>query len=331
MSTFILVPSAMAIQEDKVELLRNVDIFSRLREYELDIIASYSEFISVKKGHAIFSQGTPAREFYVLDTGRVGIISLENDDAKIAQIGVNESFGELDFVARSMRSVAAFAEEDSILLKFPAAGQIPKEIFKKHPYLFANILYRMLGIISERIWNLNRLIQDKNGWLQDLRRQLHRDKITGLYNRIFLKEDFVNLLPEIGESAALLMIKPDNFKEINDRFGHEAGDQALNLMAIFLQSELLENDIGVRYGGDEYAAVFADTGRDQAIARADSLRLTYGNMDLSGITGADNVRIKVSIGIALYPGDADNSADLVAAAHKKMMKARKLGGDAVVI
>jgi diguanylate cyclase (GGDEF)-like protein len=321
----------MAIAEDKVELLRKVDVFSTLREYELDIIAGHSEFITVKKGRPIFSQGTFAREFYVLSTGRVGIISLENGDAKIAQISGNESFGELDFIARTERSVAAFAEEDSVLLMFPAKGQVPKVIFGKHPYIFAVILHRILGIISERIWNVNQLLQDRTGWLKDLRRQLHRDKITGLYNRIFLDEDFVNLLPEIGRGAALLMIKPDNFKEINDRFGHDAGDQALNLMAIFLQSELLENDIGVRYGGDEYAAVLADADGEKAVARADSLRRTYGTIDLSGITGTEGMRIKVSIGIALYPDDADNSADLVAAAHNKMIKARVLGGDTIII
>jgi len=154
--------------------------------------------------------------------------------------------------------------------------------------------------------------------------------MTGLYNQVFLKEDFVNMLPEIGKNAAFLMIKPDNFKDINDGFGHEAGDQVLNLMAIFLQSELRENDIGVRFRGDEYAAILIDTDRDEAAVRAVELRSVFYNMDLSGITGTADIRLTVSIGIAMYPEDTLNSADLVKIAHEKMMTARSHGGDEII-
>ncbi|PKL18581.1 MAG: hypothetical protein CVV49_05165 [Spirochaetae bacterium HGW-Spirochaetae-5] len=320
----------MALREEKVELLRKVDLFSQLREYELDVIANYSDFFEIKKGQAIFSQGSPAHEMYVVGSGRVGIISFEIDDARIAQITADESFGEFDFLGRINRSAAAFAEEDSVLLKFPAIKYSPDELFHEHPVIFARLLYSLLGVVSERIWNVNKMLYDKTHWLQDLRKQLLCDKMTGLYNQVFLKEDFVNMLPEIGKNAALLMIKPDNFKDINDGFGHEAGDQALNLMAIFLQSELRENDIGVRFRGDEYAAVLIDTDRDEALIRAIELRSTFYNMDLSGITGTADIKLTVSIGIAMYPEDTQCSADLVKIAHEKMMKARGNGGDEII-
>ena len=320
----------MALKEEKVELLRKVDIFSGLREYELDKIADYSEFIQLKKGQPIFSQGAAANELYVVDSGRVGIISFEKDDARIAQIAVNESFGEFDFLGKIKRSAAAFAEEDTQLLKFPAIKYSPEKLFLEHPVIFARLLYRLLGVVSERIWSVNKMLYDKTHWLQDLRKQLLCDKMTGLYNQIFLKEDFVNLLPEIGKNAALLMIKPDNFKDINDGFGHEAGDQALNLMAIFLQSELRENDIGVRFRGDEYAAILIDTDRNEAKEKAEDLRSTFFNMDLSGVTGSAGIRIRVSIGIAMYPEDTVESADLVKIAHEKMMTARTQGGDKII-
>jgi len=174
------------------------------------------------------------------------------------------------------------------------------------------------------------MLYDKTHWLQDLRKQLLCDKVTGLYNEVFLKEDFVNLLPEIGKNAALLMIKPDNFKEINDGFGHEAGDQVLNLMAIFLHSELRENDIGIRFRGDEYAAILIDTDRVNAAKTAEGLRSSFRNMDLSGITGPAGISIRISIGIAMYPDDTDNSTDLVKIAHEKMMTARSQGGDKII-
>jgi len=320
----------MALKEEKVALLRKVDIFSNLREYELDVIAKYSEFIKVSRGQAIFSKGSTAHELYVVESGRIGIISVEKDDARIAQITVNESFGEFDFLGRIERSAAAFAEEDSQLLKFPAIKYTPDELFIEHPVIFARLLYSLLGVVTERIWHVNQMLYDKTHWLQDLRKQLLCDKQTGLYNQIFLKEDFVNLLPEIGKNAAFLMIKPDNFKDINDGYGHEAGDQVLNLMAIFLQSELKENDICVRFRGDEYAAILIDTDRDNAVMRADELRSTFYNLDLSGVTGTPEIKITVSVGISMYPDDTLSSADLVKIAHEKMMAARSGGGDRIV-
>ena len=320
----------MAIQTEKVELLRQVDIFFHLREYELDVIASFSEFVRFPKGSAVFLQNTPSEAVYVVDKGRVGIISVEGEeDAVIAQIVEGESFGDLDFFGRTAHSASAFAEVDSMVLRFPSAEHTADELFSRHPVIFARMLYTLLETLSERIWNVNRLLQGKTGWLFDLHKQLLCDKMTGLYNQIYLKEDFVNFLPEIGKSVALLMIKPDNFKHINDGHGHAAGDQALSLMAIFLQSELSAGDIGVRYHGDEYAAILIDTDRKNALARADAIRASFADIDLSGIIGEGDFKILVSIGISIYPDDAASSAELVASAHKKMFTARDAGGDRV--
>lgn len=312
--------------KDKLELLRNVDLFSQLAEYELDIIADYSEYVPLKKGDAVFSNGSASNELYVVERGRIGIISIENEgNAVIAQIVAGESFGELDFLENAVRNAGAFAEEDSVLLMFPGRGFTAEALFMKHSVIFARLLYKLLATISCRIWNVNSLLYSKTGWLLDLHKQLLCDKMTGLYNQTYLKEDFVNMLPETGSSVALLMIKPDNFKDVNDRFGHVAGDQVLNLMAIFLQSELGENDIGVRYRGDEFGAILIDTDREKAVEKATEIRRTFAAMDISGITGAGKVNIRVSIGIAVYPADADNSAGLVSIACKKMYDARKKG------
>ena len=127
------------------------------------------------------------------------------------------------------------------------------------------------------------------------------------------------------------MIKPDNFKEINDRYGHEAGDHVLKLMAIFLQSELGENDIGVRYRGDEFAAVLADAGRDEALERARSISSSIASLDLARAAGPDAPAIRLSVGVALYPSGVAESRALVEEAHRKMTAARESGGGRVAI
>ncbi len=321
----------MSLQEEKVNLLRKLDIFTGFREYELDIIANYSEFINTKKGDVIFKAGSPANELYAVDKGRVGIINVNEDAEIIAQITNHESFGELDLFGKTQRKVTAFCEEDTMLLRFPSRNNSLDTICHKNPYFFANILFKLLGIISERIWNVNKLLFEKSHWLNDLHKQLLCDKMTGLYNQNFLKEDFINLLPDLGRSAALLMIKPDNFKEINDRFSHETGDKALNMMAIFLQSELNENEIGIRYRGDEYAAILMNCSKSLAKSRAENIKQTLSEMDLTNLLGSDELNIQISMGIAMYPGDTDNSQKLVNLAHQKMMQARESGGNVIIL
>ena len=101
-------------------------------------------------------------------------------------------------------------------------------------------------------------------------------------------------------------------------------------MAIFLQSELRENDIGIRYCGDEFAAILVNTDKNEAIQIAKEIHSTYKSMILSRITGTDDLRIKVSIGIALYPENSDNSKKLVDIAYNKMRKARDMGGSSII-
>ena len=322
----------MAVHEQKVELLRNIDIFSQLREYELDIIAKYSEFVRFSKRAVVFSQGSLADDLYAVSEGRIGIITIENEtDVQIAQIISNESFGELDFFGRTNRNATAFAEEESILLRFPAKNINSREIFQKHPYISAQMLYRLLGIISGRIWNVSNMLQEKSHWIQDLHKQLLCDKMTGLYNQTYLKEDFVNLLPNLEKNAALLMIKPDDFKTINDKYGHETGDNVLHLMAIFLQSELSESDIGIRYRGNEFAALLLNTDKENSIKRAKEISKTFKTMDLTRFDIPENIKMKVSIGIALYPDDSDNSKTLVEIANKRMFSAWEAGGNRIIM
>lgn len=322
----------MTIQKDKVNLLRKIDVFSQLQEYELDVISRYSDFLQIQKGQKIFSQNDQASELFVVAEGRIGILSLEDmDDVRIAQILPGESFGELDFLGKTQRTAGAFAEEDSVLLKFPSKDYTSHEIFQKHREISAHILYRLMARVSERIWQVNQLMLDKTQWLQELQKQLFCDKMTGLYNKVYLDEDFLNQLPDLGKKATMLMIKPDNFKDINDNYGHTVGDHVLNLMAIFLQSELGENDIGIRYRGDEFAAILMNTGKDEAITVAKEIHAAYNSMDLTGLIGSDDIKIKISIGIGIYPDTADNSAKLVEIAHKKMFNARNQGGNRIAV
>ncbi|MCX7677656.1 MAG: GGDEF domain-containing protein [Spirochaetes bacterium] len=319
----------MSLHEEKVALLRKSEIFSNLREYELDMLANYSEFIPVKKGQMVFHQGARPKSMYVIHRGRVGIISLEENEVMIATKISGDSFGELDLLGMSQRNDSAIVEENGILLRFPANGLSFENILKEKPYLSSLILQRILRAIAVKLWNVQNALTAKANWIHELRKQLLYDKMSGLYNRNFFQEDFIRMLPTSEKSIALLMIKPDNFKSINDTYGHKAGDLTLKLIAIFLVSELGEKDIGIRYGGDEFAAILFDVDVNTAIARAKEIQNALETLTLSHILGNDE-KIKVSIGIALYPEQAQEGMHLVAEAHRKLYKARSFGRSIVI-
>ncbi|MBN2038744.1 MAG: GGDEF domain-containing protein [Spirochaetes bacterium] len=318
--------------DEKIQLLRNASLFSKLREVELEIVAAYSEYYPFKKGEVIFNEGGNAEELYVIKEGEILITRQKKNKGSIdvARLISNEFFGELNLFVRTPRTATATAIRDTTLLTFPMKEVDFKDVLQKHPEISARILHKFLAIIAGRIRNTNTMISEKTPWIRDLRRQLFSDKLTGLYNRTYVEEDLVSLLPKYGESTSLIMIKPDNFKEINDKFGHDAGDKVLRLIAIFLQSILRESDIGIRYRGDELAALLPDTETGSAMKMAEDIRSTITEMDISNATDGKLAKITVSVGVATYPYHATNSIMLADRAHEKMFEAREKGGNRII-
>ncbi len=317
--------------KEKIELLQKVSLFSKLKGRELEVIARYSRYMKFAGEQIIFKEGSPSRELYVVMKGEVLIMkNQDGEDLHLARFIPGECFGELDLLDNAPRSATAGAEKDTVLLTFPMKGVLFRDVIQKHPEIFARILHKLLATIAGRIRSTNKLISEKTPWIHELRRQLLIDKLTGLYNRTFLEEDFSTLLPEYGESTSLIMIKPDNFKEINDRFSHEAGDRVLKLMAEKVKSILRECDVTIRYRGDEFACVLPGADTKTAVKIAADLRAEIRQMDISDITKGLSFNITVSIGVSTYPIHANDNIKLTTMAFEKMFEARNSGGNRVL-
>ncbi len=318
--------------QEKIDLLKNVSIFSQLKKQDLSVVARYSHYDNFNRGETIFSEGSHSEELYIIKEGEVLISKHrgENEDMALARFIPGEIFGELDLLDNTPRTAVAVAEKDTTLLIFPKKGVQFKDILQKHPEIFARILHKLLAMIAGRIRTVNQHISEKTPLIQDLRRQLLKDKLTGLYNRTFLEEDFKALLPGYGVTTSLVMIKPDNFKYINDTFGHDAGDRVLKLMAAAVKSGLRGDDIALRYRGDEFTVILPDTGAKTASLIAEELRSKIYSLDVSCITGRQAFQIAVSIGVCTYPVHADDTEALIAIALKKMFDARNSGGNLVI-
>ena len=214
------------------------------------------------------------------------------------------------------------------MLRFPAPGLAFRDLLEKKPEPWARILEKLLGVMAGRIRAANRLVSEKTPWVEELKRQLHRDKLTGLYNRTWLEESLAGFLGR-PTGTALLVLKPDNFKPINDTCGHDAGDRTLVLMGEMVRSRLAEGDSGVRYRGDEFCIVLPGRGLAPALAAAAALRDAVRGIDMRKAAGRDFPPLVGSVGVAVAPGDAPDAKTLIARAFERMWEARAAGGDRV--
>jgi len=159
-----------------------------------------------------------------------------------------------------------------------------------------------------------------------------QDQLTGLLN---VREFYRRLELELaragrhGHPLAVLMIDADFFKSINDRFGHPAGDLVLRELAYRLRGSLRPSDVAARYGGEEFVMMLPETDAAGARAMCERLRAQVAGTPFE--VGADHRQpLTVSIGIAVYPRDAQTADALIAAADRALYAAKNRGRDRCV-
>ncbi|MEE8440526.1 MAG: GGDEF domain-containing protein [Spirochaetia bacterium] len=313
----------------QLDLLKTVELFKQLSADELAILADHADFLEFADGEEVFAISSTDRELFVIESGEVRIVKKGGDGHEIdlARFVAGESFGEQDFMSDSPRTASAVSDGDSRLLVFPTRGSDVDEVMLEHPEIFARVLHQLLAIVADRIRSTNKLVSENSSWVRELRQQVFGDKLTGLYSKDFLDDEFAGLLGKWPGQTGFLMIKPDNFKLINDTYGHDVGDQALRILANQLKALLRDEDIAVRYRGNENAAILPETDSQEVIAQAERIREGMRQADLSPITGGADVPLTFSIGVAVYPDDGSDNVTLASRAHGLVFQARDAGGD----
>ncbi|MBN2479592.1 MAG: GGDEF domain-containing protein [Parachlamydiales bacterium] len=298
----------------------------------MKVVSQYSDYEKCLSGCEIFKEGNTAEELYIIKHGEVVIKkSLEaNKEIDLAKFIDGECFGEMDLLDNSPRDARAIAEKETILLRFPKKGIFFKNIISEHPDIFASILSKLLAQIAGRIRSTNRLISEKAPWIQNLKKQLLSDKLTGLYNRAFIEEDFYNNISDYGDKFCIVMVKPDKFKYINDTYGHEAGDATIRLMADTLKKTVREQDTPVRYRSNEFTSIMPDSTLQDAIDFSKKMLDNVRLLDISQMTNNDPFKLTASIGISIYPCESKKADELIKLAYDRLYKAWEEGGDKII-
>ncbi len=188
------------------------------------------------------------------------------------------------------------------------------------------IILLVLGVII--MWNRRLQVEIKHREQLEkiMKHMATHDELTGLANRVLLK-DRLNTSIQFHQrqslKMAVLFIDLDGFKNINDTYGHDVGDELLQEVALRLQGCVRSSDTVVRFGGDEFVLLLTGlhSPNESAYVAEKVLSLMQKEFQLSKI----DAHIGCSIGIAMYPDDADNDTDLLKIADTLMYKVKAAG------
>ncbi len=158
------------------------------------------------------------------------------------------------------------------------------------------------------------------------------DKLTGLFNRPYFDEAFnqqVALAKRYKEDFTLLFLDIDNFKDINDTFGHLAGDAALREIAAVILKEKRDSDIAARFGGEEFVLLMTHTDNVNALSFAERLRK---QVEMLEISYRDQIfRLTISGGIASFPFNSEDPKQLLQMADSAVYLAKGAGKNTICL
>src|SRR3984885_5150366 len=192
-----------------------------------------------------------------------------------------------------------------------------------HPWV---VTYRSYADTASHIWNMQKSLISIGMILVMLEEQISsnewlalHDELTGLPNRRLFADRLTSAIERadrVRSRLALLILDLNGFKTINDTMGHQAGDQVLREVSAHLRKSVRASDTLARLGGDEFIIVATDLGVDQSLDHfMESVRSA---LDRPILVEGQSMIVSASLGMAIYPDDADDSIKLLRIADQRM-------------
>lgn len=322
--------------------IHNVDDLKNVEASLRNAIADLRQAESLQTRYLVESEQEKARLVSLLSAMNLGILFVGPDGRVIYH---NPAFNRMWMLDEGSQLIGMPVND--VLLKSPNVLARPED-FKDHLLSVLETLEMTesyeIQLADGRIFTENDYpVRDKEGqfaghlWIyEDVTRErqtaeqlaflAERDALTGLFNRHRFQFELSRMLGDgrrHQSRCALVFFDLDEFKEINDNFGHRAGDALLIRVAGEVSALVRRNEVFARLGGDEFAILIPHAGENEAEALAE--RVTKAIAQIPFQYEGNNLRLTASIGIAYYPEHAADEDELVAKADIAMYQAKQAG------
>ncbi len=193
--------------------------------------------------------------------------------------------------------------------------------------LLKTVYNKWIELIKEEGTRMSRTNEQLLQVTSELQKQVSLDYLTELYNRNkfeeLLEEEILKFKNQQAQVFSLIVMDIDNFKKINDSFGHLLGDTVLQNIAKILTISSRENDIVARWGGEEFVIILPNTNLEQATIYAEKIRITVNNYDFQNINS-----VTCSFGLSQFH-NSDSKVDFFKRADEALYRAKALGKNRV--
>jgi len=313
-------------------LIQKVELFSSLKQNEIDFVISHSTILNLSKNALLFSSGEKATQFYILTSGEIRVFNKRDDgsEEEMARFTAGDTIGDFDFARGAEYDAFAEAAIDSALVVFPRTGSTLESLAREDTQSVCSILLNAIIMMTGRIKSTHKLILNNMSWVQELHRRAYEDAGTGLWKQILIKDEIVNAL---NDSAALIMLKPDRFKILVDSRGHSAGDEAMIRIAIILKNITREIGHGwaLRFKSNEVGLIVNNCDAVKAEEIAHELYEVINAME--AVPPQDDIpefNFSATISWAVWPQDGADWETFFSGNYSSLLDNWKDGGNRVV-
>ena len=229
-------------------------------------------------------------------------------------------------------------DRDERLFHDLLCAQIPSyQVEKRYRHAFGHYFWALLTVSLVRdqlgapLYLVSQVqdISERKEMAARMEHLIDHDFLTGLFNRRHFHQEVIRQgerMSRYGTKGAILMVDLDNFKNVNDAFGHKAGDDLLRSVAGALRHRMRGTDVLARVGGDEFAVLLPETDADQAQIVAEGIVKTLGQQ--IAVLGDQTIQLTASIGFAMF--DGSRALEVLEFADLAMYEAKAAGRNRVV-
>ncbi len=285
-------------------------------------------------GEIIMRENQPGDLFYIIRSGQT--VVFKGDLQSPAILGfrsTGEAIGEMALLENLPRSATVIALNKVTLWAF--SPEMFFSFLQENPAFSINLMNMLSSRIRKSDMELMRgYAREKEQVvaLETLSRQATHDPLTGLFNRRYLDQILFGEIDHARQSGSLmgiLMADVDHFKQINDKYGHMAGDLMLREAGSLMKSCVRTADIVCRYGGEEFVIVMPGASEKNVSKCAEEIRSRFE--EHSVMAGEQKIQATISLGVAIYPLHGASVDEVFVNADRAMYQAKREGRNRVVV